>query len=496
MTLPARLSLLELLLPAGRARSALVLGAACPGRLRPAVGGTDEQPDLIVVAPDPSEAGSRDWLEHAVATCAARLGGEGLAYVLADPRTRRRVRRLLRRAGLVPGPAFLHLPDPGASRHLIELDQTAASHAFGGVAPLVPWKRGLARVVLAGGGAGAIARSSAGVGVVARRPAAPPLFGWLRGIGGADVPEHAHLLTASWRADGSSVVLHAFGPRSAPPVVAKLALGAGVAGTGEAGRLARLGPTARQAGAQVPEVVGCGRLGVADVLLETAVPGEPLMSLLARREKLLEEAIERLARWLARWHELSAVRRPLTPGDLEREVLGPAEELAPELAGGRGYLDRLAARCAAVTGSPAPLVHAHNDLTMANVLVDGAGGLGVVDWESAEDEALPLKDFFYAVADATAATARYGDRLSAARRCFAPGGGLAPRTARLQNSIAAAAGASPPIVELAFHACWLRHAANERRGAGPGQARPFGEILQWLASGGSRITGARSPSGD
>jgi hypothetical protein len=38
----------------------------------------------------------------------------------------------------------------------------------------------------------------------------------------------------------------------------------------------------------------------------------------------------------------------------------------------------------------------------------------------------------------------------------------------------------PDVVELCFHACWLRHAANEAaRGDDP---RPFAEILRRVAA--------------
>jgi hypothetical protein len=123
-------------------------------------------------------------------------------------------------------------------------------------------------------------------------------------------------------------------------------------------------------------------------------------------------------------------------------------------------------------------------MTMWNVLLDRGGRLGIVDWEAAEEATLPLKDLFYAVTDAVAATRRYADRPGAVRECFAPDGRHAATAARLQAAGAAAAEASPELVELSFHACWLGHAANERREGDPLDPTPFRDIVQWLVDSG------------
>jgi hypothetical protein len=121
---------------------------------------------------------------------------------------------------------------------------------------------------------------------------------------------------------------------------------------------------------------------------------------------------------------------------------------------------------------------------MWNVLLDRRGRLGIVDWEAAEEATLPLKDLFYAVTDAVAATGRYADRPGAVRECFSPGGRHSATGARLQAAGQAAVEAPPELVELSFHACWLGHADNERRSAGPLDPTPFRDIVQWLADSG------------
>jgi hypothetical protein len=66
------------------------------------------------------------------------------------------------------------------------------------------------------------------------------------------------------------------------------------------------------------------------------------------------------------------------------------------------------------------------------------------------------------------------------RECFSPGGRHAAMAAALQAAGARAAEAPPELVELSFHACWLGHADNERCTAGPLDATPLREIVQWL----------------
>jgi len=473
---------LELLLPEGVARGVLVLGSACPPRLRPAT--TDlhrdeaaEATDLVVIAPGAGELREPRWLESAVERGADVLSRDGLVYVLVPPRSRRRARALLRKRGLDPEWPFLHLPDSGENRHLVPLEPEAARHAFAGVVPLVPWKRVAVGALLRAGGARALALAADDVAFVARRPRAAPPFAWLTQFDKAPEGRRAVVITASWRPNGPHVVLEPFPHGPAGPCVAKLALDGEP--TGEQARLAQLGETAGRAGARVPEPLAGGDVHGAPVMLESRLSGRLAAPLLARRKARLTPIASAVATWLASWHRLTTTPCQLDRDRLERELLGPAEAIAPALDGGAAYLDRLAKLCLAAEGTTVALVATHNDLTMWNVLVDGDGHLGIVDWESAEPAALPLKDFFYATVDAVAATNRYRDRPGAVRDCFEPHGAHAA-LGDLQASVAAAAGAGPEVVALAFHATWLGHAASEARSAAASDERPFLEIAQGL----------------
>jgi len=232
--------------------------------------------------------------------------------------------------------------------------------------------------------------------------------------------------------------------------------------------LAELGPAARAAGADVPEVVEEGELGGRPLLVMTGVEGRPASALLAERRDRHDALVERIADWLLRWNVATAAETTFSRELLERELLAPAR--AAELPD--SYLSELERMGRAVEGRPVRLVAAHNDLTSANVLVARGGGLAVVDWDTAAAHALPLADLFYALADAEAATGGFADRVAA---FFAAPRGEHER--RLRDAL----GLDEAVADLCFHACWLRHAANET--LRPEQeARPFLEIVRAVAA--------------
>ena len=210
-----------------------------------------------------------------------------------------------------------------------------------------------------------------------------------------------------------------------------------------------------------------------------------LASRLARRPGRLGRELARVCDWLAAWQRLTRTPTELSRADLDAELLTNAELLAPHLDGGQDYLASIERRCAAALATTVSLSAAHNDLTMWNVLAQRRGSLGIVDWEVAQATALPLKDFPYAVADAVAATGRYADRLGAAMDCFGARGAHASRVQVLQAYLAGAVNAAPATVDLSFHACWLHHAANELRSAGPSDPRPSARSCSgWHKAGG------------
>ena len=476
-----RRSILELLLPGGRAERALVIGDGCPELLRPSSPEGAEANGLVVVAPSGDEA-AHSWLAEAVERGAAALEPDGIAYVLVPRGHRRRASRLLRSHGLALEPPLLHLPSVADTRQIVPLERRAARDAFERVVRLAGWKRDLLRLPFALGGGRVLAVLLADVALVARPKGARPLVAWLRSHGppGTDSPRAA--FTSSWTPGASSVVVHPVGGDDAAPVVAKLSLDPTAPVSREAETLASLGAAAALAGATVPEPVASFDLDGIAVLVESRVDGRPLAPDLMRRPARLEATVTGVADWLERWQRATAREAPLSRELLERELIAPAVSVAPDLDDGDGYLRALGAVCDSVAGQPAPLADSHNDLTMWNVLVGAHGGLAVVDWESAEAATLPLKDFFYMAADAVAATDRYRNRPEAVRACFVPGHRYTALVAGRRDRIGRTLGVTDELAEVCFHACWVGHAANERRAAEPGADRPFLEIVRWLAA--------------
>jgi hypothetical protein len=281
-------------------------------------------------------------------------------------------------------------------------------------------------------------------------------------------------------------VLHRFAAGGrAPDAAVKVVLRSpvGDARPVDADRLAQLGRAAAEAGARVPRAAVAHTRGGYAAVFETRVPGRPASMLVAESPERSHELVERIAAWLDRWGRGTAHALPVDPAWLEREVLGPSVELAPHLAASGAYHAWLAALGGSLVGAPLPRVAVHGDLTTANVLVDADGTIGVVDWEAARAGGMPLTDLFYAVADVASASRRHADRVGAFVACFGGGGGtLAPAASRLAARLAAGLALPDGAVTLAFHACWLGHAANEVRVAAPGVAGPFLEIARWLAA--------------
>jgi hypothetical protein len=291
---------------------------------------------------------------------------------------------------------------------------------------------------------------------IARPPGARPLAAWLRAHGsGTSVvaaPGAAFLL------DGRRLRLAAK-VGAGPPARRELT---------EARALAKLAPAARAAGADVPEVVEEGELRGRPLLVTTGVEGRPASVLLAERPGRREALVEPIADWLLRWNLATATEATLSRELLEREVFAPARAVGTLVQ----ELERLAS---AVEGRPVKLVAAHNDLTTANVLVARDGRLGIVDWDTAAPRALPLTDLFYAVADAEAATRGFADRVAATSR---------EHEQRFKDAL----GLDDAVADLCFHACWLRHAANEALRP-EDEARPFTKIVQMVTAQRIRMGG-------
>jgi hypothetical protein len=282
---------------------------------------------------------------------------------------------------------------------------------------------------------------------------------------------------------GSSAVLHGFEENGREPsVILKVGLTERTrrARAHEATMLASLSGAASAAGADVPAIVASDP-PLDGIVIERGLAGRPLAACLADDPALLPGVLDELAAWLERWH-LGSRTAAAPEGAIER-VLASVRSVVPDLdAAATAYLRRLEALCARQSRETITLVAAHNDLTMVNVLRGKSGRLGVVDWEVAGEQALPLMDFFYAAADAIAATSRYADRVLAFEAAFRSDAEIGRRVGALGTRLSGALDLPPDLAELCFHACWLMHAANEKKSPNASGRRPFLGIVQRLAA--------------
>ena len=484
---------LELLLPLGRSEHALVLGSSCPAVLAPPgrAEDADEQVSLVVIAPSRLEAGDPAWLGGAATRAGTSLAPQGVVYVLAPPRARRRLRRALREHGLARVEAFLHVPDVRRSRFLVPLRRRTFRHAFAQLVPLRPRNRPLATLAAALPTARVLELLAAPVGFAAQRATDSGLFGWL---GDAGAPPTA--IVALGAEEGGRTTLHVFPPSArSPSFVAKL--GGGPERCSALAAASVHAATAGSAGIVVPRPLPPIVSHSLPVWRETAISGINAALLLQRRPRRLPEVVHALVSWLDEWQRRTASESDVHPELLDEWVREPLARLRSSIGDGGAYESRLEALCLRAAGRM-PLVTMHGDLTMANVLVqggppDGRTAIAVVDWETSRPRALPLLDLFYMLADAVAAVGSYEDRPAAARQCFSTSGGSAASTSSARLRLARTLGLDDDVTALCFHACWLHHAANEARVRQPGEPRPFLEIVDWIAQSRELLPGLAIP---
>lgn len=469
MTLP-----LSLLHPDGTVGHVAVFGSGtATGLLRGPLPRTEGPADLLVLAPYGGERESGAWIGAAVAA-ADRLAPDGVVVTAGAPA---RLRRALVRAGLRAETRLLHVPNVATSRYVLPMRGPAARYGLERVVPLRRRRRLAARALavtqLAPRGLTTL---------VYRRPSERPMLEWLCGLGDP-VPRCEAIIRRSWKLTGGSVIQR-FAGGETPDAVVKLG---GVARR-EVDALRAIAPGAALDGVSVPGLIDERQLGGLPLIVETSLPGMLARNVLHGSGEAADGLLRRLARWLAEWNRATRTERIFTADDAERMVLAPARALASSWSEGPGYLERLARLCERRVGRHATFVASHNDLTAANVVMAEGETIGIVDWERAERESLPLGDLVYAAADFTAAVDGYQDRAAA----FAATFGARGSRRRLAGELVAAATRDnrldAELAELCIHACWLGHAENERRSEDTSGERPFLDILRAVAGGREVVT--------
>lgn len=476
---------LELLHPDGYARNLAVFGSCCPADLdsgaRPNYG---EKVDLVILAPCKEEGANSVWLKSAVQDMAECLATDGVGYVMAPRLLRLKIAGLLRKQGLRLDKPVGHIPGWTASSYLAILEPLSASYGFSTIIPLSSWKRLIIkqcfRMPKSAQWLGYLWPSA---GLVFRHPKARPLLAWAPAADQADGPVNSAFIQPSWRGQDGTALVYLFHDQN-PVAVAKIShteIG-GENQVREADAITHLGQGAREAGVEVPQLLHIEQQDNRSVMYLSLLQGQSATDWLRAHPGQLYSILFRIVRWLERWNQATASIRPLEFDDFYQNLLLPALILEPFLDHSQEYQSWLEQRCLAAVGSIIPFVAAHNDLTMANLIIDKKDGISVVDWETAQAKNWPLVDFVYSVTDAVLTARSYSDRLDAYKACFDPRGLDAPIIFRLKARLASTLNLPNEISELCFHACWLHHALNEHRLSGLDDSRPFLRVLQWLVN--------------
>lgn len=476
---------LALLHPDGEANRVLMIGSEIPDLRVPGLPRTaTASVDLIIVAPTMSELSTPAWIHNAVERTADVLAADGIALFYLPRRFRGTTMRSLHSVGLRLAPPLLHVPSLAAVRFITPVDRDVLRYAMRNLTGRSSWRQRLSRLVtFAPGFTAAIRRLAPTVGLLARRPGARPTCAWAFNIGDHE-PGGSTLVQINWRQPPNGTILHCFPlGHAAPAFVVKVAWNRDRTHTlyREAYALQMLGRAARSASVCIPSVVRLSTGGPHAALVQTAVPGRLSASALRGFPRRFRPLLEQLTVWLAAWNRITLKEKVLDESFIARNLLEPLSIVGRALPEAVFYGDRLVLKAQSHAGISLPSVAAHNDLTMWNVLVQSPCGLGIVDWEAADADGVPMVDFFYAATDAAAATAGYRDRLAALRNCFTAGGTLRHIVRLQERHLQQTLGLSPAASLICFHACWLHHAANAVRASDSAGQRPFLEIVRWLA---------------
>jgi hypothetical protein len=265
----------------------------------------------------------------------------------------------------------------------------------------------------------------------------------------------------------NKVVLLAFAEPSPAPLVALKAPRVGPAAAGVLRERDALAALARHRHAPlpgVPRVLTYREVDGLPVLGETALAGRPLDGVLSARN--LDAWSTKVTDWLV----ALAREAPVLAATRWREtIVEPAlRRFGEQFAGiADPGLVRDSERIARAI-APLPCVPEQRDLGPWNVLVTPAGGLAVLDWESAEVEGLPALDLLYYLAYAAFGVERAHDPASRAasyRRLLdasTPTGAVRRRCLARYCAATALGEATLPALRVLL---WLIHARSEYRRA-------------------------------
>lgn len=232
-----------------------------------------------------------------------------------------------------------------------------------------------------------------------------------------DPPERFSPLVVGHRKTATGIVtVLLFREGASEPIVAKLPRygGSNPSLQREAVTLERVSETLTGGiRATVPRSLGIHTIDGTDVLLQTGVPGRHFAGDTASR-RLRPDSLERDLRVMLSWclEVQAASGRSVIVDDelIEAKLVPLAEEGLAALDGDArvaALLDRALDRARSLRGTPLRLVVAHGDFWAGNVFIEDGRVAGVVDWERATIDDLPVWDPVKVVSDAVYHLDRY-----------------------------------------------------------------------------------------
>jgi hypothetical protein len=153
----------------------------------------------------------------------------------------------------------------------------------------------------------------------------------------------------------------------------------------------------------LPRPLGVHRIDDVDVQLQTGVPGHHLVARTAStrlRPPRVADQLDTVLSWCLELQGASAHER-VVDDRLIAERLVPLAAAAVTALGGdprvSAFLDRTLDQAGGLEGTSLPMVVAHGDYWAGNILVERDRVVGVVDWERATTDDLPIWDPLKAV---------------------------------------------------------------------------------------------------
>jgi aminoglycoside phosphotransferase (APT) family kinase protein len=210
----------------------------------------------------------------------------------------------------------------------------------------------------------------------------------------------------------------------------------------------------------IPRAISIAHAGGLAIAVESVVPGQPFAS--RARPKLGDPALAVAVEWLTRMG--AATQSAVSPSTIA-EALGRSVDRCVRLyaltSAEETFLSDRVDRVAAL-GCPTVLMH--GDPGTWNLLLTKDQHLGVLDWEAAEPDGLPLWDLFHLLrAYALLAGSRWLPHrsLKLARRHLVGGSPLTDAFASAVASYRLALGLPDGIAEPLYHLGWVQRAVKE-----------------------------------